>query len=359
MTATTDTASRIAVGVDVRAEGDLSRDRGHMIALNTSALIPASTAELDRRDPVTHPVLSYLARLGSENSRRAMSKALVNIVRIARGGQCVHRGTCEHCSPLGLDWAAFRYEHTTALRTALSEAFSPSTANLALSALRGVLKEAWRLGLMDAEPFQRATDLAPVKGSTLPAGRALLPRELQRLFETCDESPRGRRDAAILAVMRAGLRRSEIVTLDLDDYDGERATVTVRHGKGNKDRLVALNTGAAPALAAWLSNRGSEPGPLFYPADGRGRDLVARRMTAQAVYDVCRARAVQAGIKSFSPHDLRRTFVSDMLDAGADIVSVQKLAGHASPSTTARYDRRDEESLREAARLIAVPFKAN
>ena len=116
--------------------------------------------------------------------------------------------------------------------------------------------------------------------------------------------------------MRAGLRRSEIVTLDHDDYDGERATVTVRHGKGNKDRLVALNTGATPALSAWLSIRGSEPGPLFYPADGRGRDLVARRMTAQAVYDVCRSRAVQAGIKSFSPHDLRRTFVSDMLGRG-------------------------------------------
>ncbi len=211
---------------------------------------------------------------------------------------------------------------------------------------------------MDVESFQRATDLAPVKGSTLPAGRSLLPRELQRLFETCDDTPRGRRDVAILTVMRAGLRRSELVALDLDDYDGDRETVTVRHGKGNKDRLVALNTGAAPALAAWLSIRGSEPGPLFYPADGRGRPLVARRMTAQAAYDVCRSRAAQAGIKSFSPHDLRRTFVSDMLDAGADIVSVQKLAGHASPSTTARYDRRDEESLREAARLIAVPFNS-
>ncbi len=210
---------------------------------------------------------------------------------------------------------------------------------------------------MDAESFQRATDLAPVKGSTLPAGRSLLPRELQRLFGTCDDTPRGRRDAAIFTVMRAGLRRSELVALDIEDYDRDRVTVIVRHGKGNKDRLVALNTGAAPALAAWLDVRGSDPGPLFYPADGRGRALVSRRMSTQSVYDVCRSRAKQAGLKTFSPHDLRRTFVSDMLAAGADIVSVQKLAGHASPSTTARYDRRDEESLREAARLIAVPFK--
>jgi len=327
--------------------------------MSTSALIPVSTPELVERDgTTTHPVLSYLARLGSENSRRAMSTALVNIVRIARGGQCEHRGTCEHCSPLGLDWAALRYEHTTALRTALQEAFSPATVNLALSALRGVLKEAWRLGLMDAEALQRATDLAPVKGSTLPAGRSLPTRELLRVFGTCDDTPRGRRDEAILTVMRAGLRRSEIVALDLDDYDGDRQTVTVRHGKGNKDRIVGLNTGAAPSLAAWLDVRGSDPGPLFYPSNGRGRDLVPRRMSAQAVYDLCRSRAKKAGTKRFSPHDLRRTFVGDMMDAGADIVSVQKLAGHASPSTTARYDRRDEESLREAARLIAVPFKA-
>ncbi len=96
--------------------------------MSTTALIPVSTADLAHRDKsATHPVLSYLARLGSENSRRAMSTALVNIVRIARGGQCEHRGTCEHCSPMGLDWAALRYEHTTALRTALQEAFAPAT----------------------------------------------------------------------------------------------------------------------------------------------------------------------------------------------------------------------------------------
>jgi site-specific recombinase XerD len=68
-------------------------------------------------------------------------------------------------------------------------------------------------------------------------------------------------------------------------------------------------------------------------------------------------RAQQAGIKNFSPQDLRRTFIAHLLDAGADIATVSKMAGHANIQTTARYDHRPEEARKRAAELLRVPYK--
>jgi len=154
-----------------------------------------------------------------------------------------------------------------------------------------------------------------------------------------------------------GLRRSEAVALDLAHYDVGEQTLRVRRGKGQRERLVPIVNGQQAALESWLEVRGSVGGSLLCPVSKSGRvDL--RRMTSQAVYMRLAKRAEKAGTPTFSPHDLRRTFISSLLDRGANIRAVQHLAGHANVATTTRYDRRGEQAKRKAAELLQVPFIA-
>ena len=153
----------------------------------------------------------------------------------------------------------------------------------------------------------------------------------------------------------AGPRRTELVNLDLGDYEPLTGALVVRAGKGNKDRRLFPAHGSGQALGEWLAVRGELPGPLFVPISKRGR-LLARRLTDKAVTWILSVRAVQAGVAAFSPHDLRRTFISTLLDAGADLATVADLAGHANIATTAKYDRRGEAAKRKAAALLSIPF---
>jgi site-specific recombinase XerC len=293
----------------------------------------------------------YLA--GLRPSTRATMRRALNTIALLLAGETA-AGWPED-GYLGVPWARMRFQHTDAVRAALAERYAPATANLHLSALRGVLRTAWRLGQMTADDFQRAADLGAVKGERLPAGRAVATGELSALLGTCGQDVGGIRDAAVIAVLYAGgLRRAELVGLDMASYettaDGARLVVL---GKGNKQRAVPLAGGAARALGDWLAVRGDAAGPLFYVVGNRNR---GGRMTSQAVYAMLKARAAAAGVASLSPHDLRRTFVGDLLDAGADIATVQRLAGHASPATTARYDRRGEAVKRAAVDRLHVPY---
>jgi site-specific recombinase XerD len=310
----------------------------------SGALVARSAPPADR-----HPAAVYVASL-APGSRRTIRQALDAIAGLLTSGQA----TAET-----LDWPSLRYQHTQAVRAALAARYAPATANKMLAALRGVLREAWRLGYVAAEEYRRAVDLPAVRGTTLPRGRALTPGELRALFAAVAEDARPvtrARDAALLAVLYgAGIRRAETVALDVADYDPESGALTIRRGKGNKARVMYATNGAREALGAWFAVRGTEPGPLLTPADKAGR-IVLRRLTPESVLDRLAHLAGRAGIARFSPHDMRRSFISDLLDNGADLAVVQAMAGHANPATTARYDRRGERAKQRAAGLLLVPY---
>lgn len=285
-----------------------------------------------------HPARIYLLSL-AVGSRRTMRGALETIAALVSGGRA---------DTLTLPWHEMRYQHTTAVRSERATRYSPATTNKMLSALKGVPKECWRLGYTTGEDYQRARDVGAVRGSTLPRGRALSSGEIRSLFEACamDDKPvRGTRDAALVAVLyAAGSRRAEAVGLDVADYDPESSWLTIR-GKGSKERYTYATGGAADALEDWLSYRGADDGAMFHPVGKSGR-IARRRMNEQSVYDILRRRAGEiASRQGFSPHDLRRTFVSDIIDAHGDLSVAQQLAGHSSPATTAGARKRNTRRL--------------
>jgi integrase/recombinase XerD len=299
------------------------------------------------RSPIplnVHPAAVYLNGL-SEGSRPTMARSLKAIAIMLTNGEC---------DLYTLDWSKLRYKHTAAIQSALLKKYETTTAKKMMCALRRVLAEARKLELMDAASYQKATELPSIKVSNRLKGRALTGAEIAALIEVCrkDISSQGVRDLVLIAILRGtGLRRAEVVKLKLTDFNPETGAVEVRRGKGGKDRTVYLPFKAIPFVIGWLRIRGKKPGALLCPIR-KGGLLEYRHLSPQAVLLVVQKRAKQAGIKTFSPHDFRRTFCSDLLDAGVDLVTVQKLAGHASPTTTALYDRRGEETKRTAVQKL-------
>jgi integrase/recombinase XerC len=156
------------------------------------------------------------------------------------------------------------------------------------------------------------------------------------------------RDRAILEVLySAGLRVSELTGLDWRDIDQELGLVMVRSGKGNKDRLVPIGEPALDALRTW---RAAMPGDLS--ADRPViTNLRGSRLTPRAVQQIVARRLALAGITTpVTPHGLRHSFATHMLNAGADLRSIQEMLGHSSVATTQRYTHVSVRHLKEVYR---------
>lgn len=299
-------------------------------------------------DHVTeHPAGAYLISTQTRMSRTTAFSALKTVARLL--GENDIKST---------PWHLIRYHQMNVVRSILAEHYAPATANKMLSIVRGVLRQAWKLGMMTTDDYRRAASVPAIPGSRLPTGRALDAGEIRALFEACAQTgPRAARDAALLAtLLGCGLRRSEAANLNLEHLDTTEATLRVA-GKGNHERIAHMNGGVESAVTAWVKARGQAPGPLLCGINKSGR-ITLHRLPTESIRLILKQRAAEARIRECTPHDLRRTFISSLLDEGNDIAIASRMAGHRNVSTTIRYDRRDERANKDAAATIHIPYQA-
>lgn len=223
---------------------------------------------------------------------------------------------------------------------------APSSAARALVAARGLHRFAHREGLVAADVAVEVHPPSPPK--RLP--KALAVHQVLRLLEafSADAGPRELRDRALLELLYStGARISEAVGLDRDDVDAAARTVLLR-GKGGRQRLVPVGRPALAALDAYLIR-----GRPAFAIRGRGNAAVflnarGARLSRQSAWAVLRETADRAGLGvAVSPHTLRHSFATHLLEGGADVRVVQELLGHASVTTTQVYTLVTVDTLRE------------
>jgi integrase len=321
------------------------------------------------------PAAQYIMGLAA-GSRPAQWSALLLVAGLLSAGRC---------TPLDLPWGQVGYLHTNAVRAWLVEHRAPATAKRILAAVRGVLKEAWRLQLMSSEAYHRAIDIKPIRGNAEQemAGRYVQEGDVRALLGVCraDSTPAGVRDGVILGLaFYAGLRRAEIAGLRTEHVDVASRVMRVK-GKGAKWRSVPMVEGLALAINEWLMTRSANLAIQSAPSQAqrtldthalqsawgdldphllwhidRGGHIKPRGITPAGIRDIFARRVAEAGIRATAPHDGRRTWISNLLEVGGEVVVVQKLAGHQDPKTTAGYDRRGAEVRARTINKLSMPW---
>jgi integrase/recombinase XerC len=288
-----------------------------------------------------------LNRNASAHTVRAYESDLSQFLKHVAATAGIKRGDL---TPAHLDRLAIRNFLADLHKRGLSRA----SAARKLAAARTFLRYLRREGLMDDD----SATLVPTPKREVRMPAHLSEDEMTRLLDAPgDDGPLGRRDRAILELFYAsGLRLSELVGLDLDDVNVSAQMVRTL-GKGGKQRLVPFNKSTAAAIRAYLKDRAT----LVAPSSGRrhGKDPLfvnyrGTRLTVRSVDRLVRRHALTSRVRAgVSPHALRHSFATHLLQRGADLRSIQELLGHARLNTTQRYTHVN------AAQLLDVYQKAH
>jgi integrase len=308
-------------------------------------------------------VREYVGNQLSHRSKQTAMDALRRLTRLLSQGRLR--------DPELFPWILIDHSLAGRVRVLLYEAtmaaeISPGTANLTLTHLRGLIRMLDGKGLLKSEQYKLVDPkgvLKRIPGSRTPRGRALTLSEEKRLHDVARDLSGYRGallDATVATSIGTGLRREEVGHLTLEGLRPDSLSVI---GKGNKQRRVPLLPSVREAADVWLEKRAElapTHGAVFCAPDMPNRELLpwsfwslVRGASHQAFGDRkkcdkgCRCLKVVTG-----PHDFRRTFATRLLEGGLDIREVQVLMGHESPETTARYDKRSEETIFEKMRKV-------
>jgi len=294
-----------------------------------AALAPpvAVLADSSRFEELRRTVLNGVP---AENSKRNYALALDELRDFSQARQQ------PICRALLLDFRA----------ALLARNLSASTVNVKLSAIRKLVDEAKRAGVLGAEEASRMTDVpnAPQRGARL--GNWLTKEQARELLAVPDRSTlKGKRDYAILALLTGcALRRNELALLDvatIQQREG-RWVLADLEGKGRRVRTVAIPIWVKHGIDAWRTAANIEEGRLLRAIRKSGK-LEGETLSGWAVWAVVEQAAKQIGIERFGAHDLRRTCAKLCRKAGGDLEQIKFLLGHSSIQTTERYLGSEQE----------------
>ncbi|HEY9042889.1 MAG TPA: site-specific integrase, partial [Rheinheimera sp.] len=260
------------------------------------------------------PYSLYLSRL-SANSKKSIASQLRSVAKI-------------------MDWPVddvnrfnrVNYQDMLQIRVMLQHAgWAARSINRAQVAIRNIVKIAVMMKLADSEQLSQLSSLSQLKHAEYP-GTALTPKQVQALFALLERSrtETGIRNTAMFAVLLGtGLRRSELVALELKDFDANKQTLLVRNGKGNKSRTVFLPDWSLNHLKNWLTLRSRQPGYLFCPVLASGKVKLTTALSVWLVLRLVKTKLQHIGVENASPHDLRRTFITRLLEQNVDLNTVR------------------------------------
>jgi site-specific recombinase XerD len=291
-----------------------------------------------------NPAELYIQTLDSPVSIKNVTYALNHISLMLSGKQCLK----------SFDWTTLTYQKLTLLKSQyIKKGLSPNSINTYLALIKGVCREAWKTDLMTTDCYMMIKEVKRVKSVKLCSGRSLGHKEIKKMVTHYQnlKTPIGYRNAAIFALTYgAGLRVAELCNLTVNDYDGTVLTLT---GKGNKEAIIPIPSFISEILDCWLRYLKNDAYYIFVRIARYGV-IHNSNISPKSVRHVCNVARDTLAMAHFSPHDLRRSFATNLIEIGIDLFTVQNLMRHTSMETTRRYDMRGEETKKAAVEML--PF---